>query len=93
MGQSQWSLPDSIGTKIKKALHRFRIYECSNLGEKWYEVTAWHWYWPFWTKVTHPEPGGSTAVTRFRSIYHARQTINFRQWGSNNYSERFIERH
>lgn len=72
----------------------FRIHQCTNLGEQWYEVSEWNWYWPFWGRWTHcvSQENPERVVTKFYSAYQARQTIIYRNLDRNNLTETIIER-
>ena len=69
---------------------KFRILEHQNLGETWYSVKEWKWYWPVWVSWTY-NFHDFVAITQFDSAYSARQAINYRLTKATNLSSKIVE--
>lgn len=69
---------------------KFRIIEYENLGETWYSVSEWRWWWPVWTSWTY-RYHDFTVITKFDSQYAAKQAINYRLTKANSLCSKVVE--
>lgn len=76
-----------INNLLVRLRRKHRIYKCQNLGEIWFEVEEWCWYWPKWERWSVDQ----IRAVRFPSLYHARQAILFREDPKNNLAEELME--
>ena len=84
-GSAAWS---ALASMLRK---KYRIDQVETLGELWYEVLEWRWYFPFWTcwgiheyRVRRP--------TRYKELYLAEQAIEARRKNAPHLSRRTIRR-
>lgn len=70
---------------------KYNIHRSTNLGEVWYQVSEWNWYWPFWTKWTHA-CFDCIYITLFQSLHEAREAIRYRQSKAKSITSTVVER-
>ena len=59
---------------------RFRIRRFNTLGETWYEVQEWKWYWPMWDTWTIFNTYTKTVEPiRYKDLHIAREAVRFYQ--------------
>lgn len=59
---------------------RFRIRRFTTLGDTWFEVQQWKWYWPIWDTWTHcPTYQAEPVSIKYKSLYIAREAVCFYQ--------------
>lgn len=77
-GERTYTWVSEPAKRSKKWLSkRFRIRRVDTLGETWYEVQEWKWYWPVWDSWTVMAAPGVCKVIKYNSLHIAREAIRF----------------
>lgn len=56
---------------------KFRIRRMQTIGETWYEVQEWKWYWPFWDTWTQLVGPDAVVNIKYDTLYLARESVEF----------------